>query len=114
MHEDEYASDSPKESNTTQPSNKDVELGDLGRQGTAKVSFESIPQAQQVMITIEGVSTYVPPLFGKPGVLQQAKNVFKRAGGDKSAGKKMNQILYDVSGSVSPGEVLALMGTYLR
>lgn len=75
--------------------------------------FESVPQSRRVYIEISHVSAHVPSLFGQPSLLQRLRpSAIKRRitqGGSLRA-PKMNQILYNVSGCVHPGEVLALMG----
>jgi ABC-type multidrug transport system fused ATPase/permease subunit len=75
--------------------------------------FESVPQSRRVYIEIQHVGAHVPAMFGQPSLLQRIRpSAIKRRvtqGGSLRA-PIMNQILYNVSGCVHPGEVLALMG----
>jgi ABC-type multidrug transport system ATPase subunit len=91
-----------------------LDLGDTDEDGNSAPNLsnmESIPLSKRVSIEIQGLSAYVPDLFSKPSVWQRLKpSSIKRKVSQGSSSRAENQILFNVSGCVKPGEVLALMG----
>ncbi|KAL4542047.1 hypothetical protein Ndes2437B_g06366 [Nannochloris sp. 'desiccata'] len=92
-----------------------LELGDADGNSDSVPNLsnmESIPESRRVSIEIQGLSAYVPDLFAKkPSVWQRIKpsSIRRKVTQGTSSGPE-NQILFNVSGCVKPGEVLALMG----
>ncbi|CAL5220454.1 g2473 [Coccomyxa viridis] len=82
--------------------------------GTHKQLMEDVPIEKRLLLSFPHISAWVPDLLG-PGSAEGgnifSKTFHKLKGGKPKAGKpKERQILYDISGTCRPGEVLALMG----
>jgi ABC-type multidrug transport system ATPase subunit len=76
-------------------------------------NMESIPQSRRVSIEIQGLSAYVPDIFAKkPNLWQRLKpsSLRRKVAQSTPSSRPENQILFNISGCVKPGEVLALMG----
>ncbi|KAL4457859.1 hypothetical protein ABPG75_012724 [Micractinium tetrahymenae] len=83
-------------------------LDDLAR-------IEPLPEHRRVTMQINHVSAHVPLLMAQPSALGRLRGAVlrRKVGGDGSGkgGKPTHrQVLFDISGSVRPGEVMALMG----
>ncbi|KAL4424963.1 hypothetical protein ABPG77_002848 [Micractinium sp. CCAP 211/92] len=83
-------------------------LDDLGR-------IEPLPEHRHVTMHINNVSAHVPLLMAQPSLLGRLRGAVLRRkvggeGGGKGAKATHRQVLFDISGSVRPGEVMALMG----
>ncbi|GAB4821556.1 hypothetical protein N2152v2_008602 [Parachlorella kessleri] len=90
----------------------------------------ALPEEKQMVVEFNTVSCWVPNLFGAPSTMTQLKNMaalknvkkvsvksiaavasHKEVSAAEAAAKEnMRQVLYNVSGKVKPGELLALMG----
>ena len=68
-------------------------------------SVDILPQSQRVHIEIDTMNAHVTSILNQPTLWQKLTSPKSRA-----AKKQQTQILFDVSASVKPGEVLALMG----
>lgn len=84
------------------------------RNQTNAAMLRTVEVKDQITVDFKDVCAWVPLLFaptGKPGVLNllRAKDG-KQGGVDIESPAKDRQVLFDITGSVSPGEVLALMG----
>ena len=92
-----------------------LELGDADGNSDSVPNLsnmESIPELKRVSIEIQGLCAYVLDLFAKkPSVWQRVKpSSIRRKVTQGTSSRPENQILFNVSGCVKPGEVLALMG----
>eukprot|EP00803_Ostreobium_quekettii_P006485 evm.model.scf_157.4 EVM.evm.TU.scf_157.4 scf_157:83416-93168(-) len=98
------------------PKGEGVEPGAhmLEKRGGQSSLLHAIPEEARVGVDFRGVSGWVPATFQMPGMGGALRRRVRSAvaggkGGGASATAK-RQILYNICGSVSPGEVLALMG----
>ncbi|KAK9829866.1 hypothetical protein WJX72_008345 [[Myrmecia] bisecta] len=79
--------------------------------GQAKASveiMEPIPKALQLRLEFTSISGTVPKLFGQPTLLSRLRAGKVAAKEHQQASER--QILFGITGSCNPGEVLALMG----
>eukprot|EP00803_Ostreobium_quekettii_P011326 evm.model.scf_570.3 EVM.evm.TU.scf_570.3 scf_570:75122-78373(+) len=81
----------------------------LDKEGVKGSLLDAIPESGRVGVQFRGVNGWVPATFQKPGMGRALQKIGSKIRGEQPAGAR-RQILYNVCGSVSPGEVLALMG----
>lgn len=77
--------------------------------------LDTIPEKARVGVEFSGVNGWVPASFLAPGFLKSVSRQVSRQlstfyGAKEEAPDSRRQILFNVAGSVAPGEVLALMG----
>ncbi|KAF8055666.1 rca [Scenedesmus sp. PABB004] len=79
-------------------------------EGKHDALLEGIPPERQLGLRFERICAHVNTDYDTPGVLTRLRRATDRAARAAAEERKQKQILFDVSGEMRPGEMLALMG----